>query len=216
MLGVAALSGCSPLMQGAAGTLRLAFAPPASLVVDRADVMQRPRYQLRIDSPFGSALMILAQVEGHSQYWVTSSHQVLVIEHGFIRRVTGFPENLEGTRFLPQGSEPADPFAAGLHRIQTPRGAVREIDWMPGYRYGVRVESTFQRVGVEEHDILGERRRLLRIDETYRTAGTDFAGVNRYWVDPDDGFVFISEQTLMPKLTLRLTQLRPYREGSAR
>lgn len=202
-------------MQGAAGTLRLAFASPAPLVVDRSEVMQRPRYQLRIDSPFGSALMILAQVEGHTQYWVTSTHQVLVIEHGLIRRVTGFPENLEGTRFLPQGDTPHDPFAAGLHRITAARSAVREIDWMPGYRYGVRVESTFQHIGLEEHDILGERRRLLRIDETYRANGTDFAGTNRYWVDPDDGFVFISEQTLLPKLALRLTQLRPYREGAA-
>lgn len=210
VMGAATLAGCSPLMRGATDTLRIAMASPPQLEVSRAQVMQRPSYQLRIDSPFGSAIMILARVEGRTQYWVTSSRQVLLVENGLVRRSTGFPENLEGTRFA--GGQAQDPFAAGLHRIDAPLTAIRELDWMPGYRYGVRVSSTFERIGYEAREILGEQHRLVRIDERYRAEGVEFSGVNRYWVSPEDGFVFVTEQTLAPGLPVRLTQLRPYRE----
>lgn len=210
-LAAGALSACTPLMKGAVDTLRAGVAPPPALVVSRDEVMARPSFQLRVDSPFGSAIMLLARVEGERQYWVTSSSQVLVIEHGLIRRSTGFPENIEATRFVGDGKGAVDPFVTGLHRLPAAAGALREVDWMPGYRFGVRVRTRFERVGMEEHDILGERRRLLRVDEHFEAETAGFTGVNRYWVDPQDGFVFISEQSLLPGLRLRLTQLRPYR-----
>jgi len=214
LIAASALSACTPLMRGAVDTLRASVASPPALTVKREDVMARPSFQLRLDSPFGSAIMVLGRVDGRQQYWVTSSGQVLVIEHGLIRRTSGFPENLEGTRFIADEGEATDPFAAGLHRLTAHSRSIREIDWMPGYRYGVRIRSRFERIGLEEHDILGERHRLLRIDEHLQGEGTDFSGINRYWVDPQDGFVFISEQLLLPSLRLRLTQLRPYRESS--
>ncbi|WP_255345700.1 YjbF family lipoprotein [Azoarcus sp. KH32C] len=201
-------------MRGAVDTFRASVASPPELNVKRDDVMARPRYQLRLDSPFGAAVMVLGRVTGSEEYWVTSSRQVFVIEHGLIRRSAGFPENLEGTRFIAESGQSPDPFVAGLHRIGTDTYSTREVDWMPGYRYGVRIRSRFQRVGIEEHEILGERRSLLHIDEHLRGEGTGFEATNRYWVDPQDGFVFISEQSLFPGLSVRLTQLRPRREAS--
>ena len=214
LLVAGALSACTPLMQGAVDTLRAGVASPPALTVSRDDVMARPSFQLRLDSPFGAAILVLARVDGSEQFWVTSSGQVLVIEHGLIRRTSGFPETLDGTRFVADASGPGDPFAAGLHRLAAGADSLREVDWMPGYRYGVRIHSRFERGGIEEHDILGERHRLLRIDEHLRADGADFAGINRYWIDPQDGFVFISEQLLLPGLRLRLTQLRPYRSAT--
>lgn len=207
---VGALTGCTPLSRGAIDTLRAGFASTPELVVTRDDVMARPRYQMRLDSPFGSAIVVLGRVEGARQFWVTSTNQVLVVEHGLIRRTSGFPENLDGTRVRASGSD-TDPFAAGLHRIAHQFDTEREVDWMPGYRYGVSLHSHFQRVGIEEREILGERRQLLRVDERVRGEGASLDVINRYWVDPQDGFVFVSEQTPLPGLTLRMTQLRPYR-----
>lgn len=210
---VGALTGCAPLSQGAIDTLRAAFASTPDLVVTREDVQARPRYQMRLDSPFGSAIMVLGRVEGPRQFWVTSTNQVLVVEHGLIRRTFGFPVNLDGTRVRGAGEAP-DPFAAGLHRIAQRFDAEREVDWMPGYRYGVSLRSQFERVGIEEREILGERRQLLRVDERVRGEGASLDVTNRYWVDPQDGFVFVSEQTPVPGLTLRMTQLRAYRESA--
>jgi hypothetical protein len=220
-LTLGALAACSPTMRGMVDTLRVAWSAPPAFTDTRAEVLARPLYQQRLDSPWGSAVVALGRVNGDRQFWATSSGQVLVLEHGLIRRSVGFPETLEGTHFVGgEGGDPlarqgADPFAAGLHRLADGARSVRELDWMPGYRYGVRVHSRFERVGLEDHDILGERHRLLRIDEHLQAEGVDFAATNRYWVDPDDGFVFVSEQHLLPGLTLGLTQLRPYR-GAAR
>ena len=209
--GMLVLTGCSPLMQGSIDTLQAALAGPPELVVTRDEVMARPYYQLRLDSPWGSALMSLGRVDGSRQYWATSTGQVLLIEHGLVRRAVGFSRTLEATRFV-DGDE--DPFALGLHRIADGITRMRELDWMPGYRHGVRVQSRFSRGALETHTILGESRELLRIEEQLQGEGgaAGFAALNRYWVDPHDGFVFISEQQPLPGMTLRITQLRPYRE----
>ena len=205
------LAGCSPLMQGSVDTLSAALSGPPELVVTRDEVVARPYYQLRLDSPWGSAVMALGRVEGSREYWATSSGQVLLIEHGLVRRAVGFPETLEATRFV-DGS--ADPFAAGLHRIADGATHVRELDWMPGYRHGVRLRSRFTRGGREAVEILGERRELLRIDERIEAEGGGFSTVHSYWVDPDDGFVFVSHQEPVPGMALRITQLRPYRDAA--
>lgn len=207
------LSGCTPLMKAAVDTVGAAVGSPPALVVSRDAVMARPSFQQRLDSPFGSAVVVLARVEGSEEFWVTSSRQVLVTQNGLIRRTTGFPENLDGSRFVSSPTAPSDPFEAGLHKIAAGMESQREVDWMPGYRYGVRIGSRFQPIGIEEHDILGERHRLLRVDEHFAADGVEFSGINRHWVDPQDGFVFITEQSLLPGLQLRLTQLRPYRSA---
>jgi hypothetical protein len=41
-----------------------------------------------------------------------------------------------------------------------------------------------------------------------------FAGVNHYWVDPADGFIWKSHQFVAPGLPLDLVQLRPYRDAA--
>lgn len=206
-----ALAGCSPLMQGSVDTLRAALSGPPELIVTRDEVLARPYYQLRLDSPWGAAVMALGRVDGSREYWATSSGQVLLVEHGLVRRAVGFPETLEATRFVDGGD---DPFAAGLHRIANGATSVRELDWMPGYRHGVRLNSRFTRGGREAVEILGERRELLRIDERIEAEGGAFSTVHSYWVDPEDGFVFVSVQEPVPGMTLQITQLRPYREGA--
>jgi hypothetical protein len=66
---------------------------------------------------------------------------------------------------------------------------------------------------METVDILGTPRPLLRIDEHVRSAALGFEADNRYWVDPADGFVWKSRQTIPGGLTLTLTELRAYRGG---
>lgn len=215
---VLTLVGCSPIMQGSLDTLRSAVAKPPELVVTRDEVFARPYYQLRLDSPWGSALMALGRVEGSREYWATSTGQVLLIEHGLVRRVFGFPQTLEDTRFVNEEQDGGsgggtDPFSRGLHQIEDGALSVRELDWMPGYRYGVQVQSRFSRGLSETVKVLDESRELLRIDELISAKNADFTVLNRYWVDPADGFIFVSEQHPLPGMALRLTQLRPYRGG---
>lgn len=205
-----ALSACAPPLQGAFGTLRDAlYTPRPTVSTSSADILARPYFQQRLQSPWGTALLVLGRTQGSQEFWATSSGQVLVVEHGLIRRTTGLPQTLEGTRFLGP-----DPFAAGLHTLPDGSHSRRELDWAPGYRYGIQVRSRFRRHGLEAVTLprnLGSPRLLLRIDEELEASNARFSVTNRYWVDPDDGFIYKSRQYLAPHLPVTLTQLRPYR-----
>lgn len=206
-----ALSGCSPspLVRGSLDTLKVAFGGPPTLEQTRSEVEANPNPQIEIGTPYGEAGMVLGRVQDGQEFWVTSTRQVLVIQHGLVRRTVGFPDDLQATRF----SGP-DPFASGLHRLADGAESTREIDWETGYRFGVRLHSRFSRKGTEHIEILGVSRELLRIDEHLQAEGTNFKVTNRYWVDPEDGFIFLSRQHLAPDLPVTLTQLRPYREST--
>ena len=205
------LSACTPtpLMRSSLDTLEAAFTGPPTLEQSRADVEANPNYQLKIGTPYGEASMVLGRLSDGQEYWATSTRQVLVIQHGLVRRSVGFPEDLEGSRFIGP-----DPFAEGLHHLADGAESVRELDWKKDYRFGVRVHSRFTRHGLERVEILGDTHELLRIDETLRTEDATFKATNHYWVDPEDGFIFVSQQNLSPELPVTLTQLRPYREAA--
>ena len=205
------LSGCTPLMRATGETLQAALAGPAPLTIDREQVRAIPYDQLRLDSPYGSAVLVLGRVADGQQYWVAASGQVLVVENGLVRRNTGFPQRLEGARFVG-----ADPFALGLHRLPDQATAERIVDWGPGYRYGVHVYSRFSRMGSERIEILGDSRQVLVVREEWSAPAAGISGSNRYWVAADDGSVIRSEQQLTPDLRVTLTALRISSESARR
>lgn len=203
------LTACAPPMRGAVGTLwDSLYTPSEAFSVTPAAILARPYFQQRLESPWGTALLVLGRTQDSRQFWVTSTGQVLVIQHGLIRRTTGLPQTLEGTRFIGP-----DPFAAGLHTLPDNTFSQRELDWAPGYRYGIRVQSRLRRIGLEKVDLPAylDAPLLLRIDEELKASNARFAVTNRYWVDPEDGFVYKTRQYLAPRLSVTLTQLRPYR-----
>jgi hypothetical protein len=187
------------------------FRRPAPLEFTRAQADKLPYALLRMDSArYGSAVMALGRVVDGDLFWATSSGQVLVERSGLVRRLTGFPATLEGTRFVG-----ADPFAAGLHRVPTGATAHRIVDWMPGSRYGIELDSEFAVHGTESIEILGDRFETLHVVERLRARNLDFAATNHYWVDPARGTILKSEQQLTPDLRVTLTALRPWRPEGA-
>lgn len=197
------LSACTPLMQASGDTFKAALAGPVPLKLSREQVQSVPYDQLLLETRFGSAVLVLGRVEDGQQFWASASGQVLVAEHGLVRRTTGFPENLEGTHFV--GS---NPFASGLHRLPDGATAERIVDWGPGYRYGVRLHSRFQQLGRERIEVLGEAVEVLAIREQWTAPAAGLSGSNRHWVDPRDGTVLKSEQQLTSDLRVTLTALR--------
>lgn len=77
---------------------------------------------------------------------------------------------------------------------------------------GVTLTSRLTHKGLETLEILHKPYVLLRVDEDVEAPG--FQARNRYWVDPDDGFIVQSEQHLTPDLTLTITQLQPTRKDA--
>lgn len=201
-----AASGCSTLSDASVGTLGLLIHGDKSTVSPTAaSVAAKPYYQLEVSSRAGLALLILGNIDHGREAWYDAAGGILFLHYGVLVKTWNMRPDLVATRL------PADsPFRSGLQHVQTPTQTSRSLD-LPGYRYGVTATSTLTPEGLHDVDILGTFHRLLRVDEHIRAPSIGFEADNSYWVDPTDGFVWKSRQSIPGGLTLTLTELRPYR-----
>lgn len=202
----ASLCACNPLMQGSLNTLGASLNGPASLEVTQAQVDALPYYQIQVTTEYGSAVMALVRVQSDLQYWRASSNQLLLLQDGIVVRTFGFPDDLLGTRLAVDS-----PFHSGLQRVVKGQASQRWIDLGPGYQLGVPLSGSLAPVGIETVRILDQDHALLRIDEHLSSPIKGMSASNRYWVDPNDGFVLQSRQQVTPSLSITITQLRPLR-----
>jgi len=207
LLACAALGGCSPLARSTVDMLDAVVFGPGSLEVNKAEVEAFPYALLQIDSPMGEALMVFIYERNGRQAWVASSQQVLMLEDGALVRSVGFPQDLDETRFIG-----TSPFKAGLQNLTAGATFERRLDVISKQRFDIPAYSRFQPRGHEVVDILGKPHELLRVDEDLRADGLGLNVTNRYWVDPQDGFIYASLQYLTPDMPLYLTQIRPPRD----
>lgn len=201
------LCGCNPLMTASVDTFKAAVAGPSPLVLTQAQVDAVPFPQVKVTTVSSEGVMALIRQRGDLQFWVASGKQVLLVRDGLVVRTVGLGTDLDGTRWRGQS-----PFQQGLHRVPDGYRSTRQIDLVGGYRVGLTVTSRMTRKGVETVEILDKPYALLRVDEDIEVAG--FHARNRYWVDPDDGFIVQSEQHLTPNLSLTITQLQPTRKDA--
>lgn len=204
---LALLAGCSPGYRSGIDTVRQALHNHARIEPTPSSVAAKPYFQLQATSPDGRAILILGGVEGDLQGWYGQGGQAVFLKRGVVVRTLGLRQNLDDTLW-PSGN----PFTAGLQSLNSPFEGVRLVDWSPGYRYGVTVHDRLIPAGMEDVAILGTIHHLRRFDEQLNAPTAGFAGVNHYWVDPVDGFIWKSHQVVAPGLPLDLVQLRPYRD----
>ncbi len=195
---------CSPLSQATMETLGSALFPPQGAELSVEQVRALPFAVLKLESPkYGSAYFALGRVVDGQRFWAAASGQVLVESDGLIKRTTGFPSTLAGTQFIGQ-----DPFAKGLQHLEGGESAQRRVDWLPGYRYGILLNSRFTRPK-DTIVILQNERKLARfIEEELHSTDGEFRATNRYWYSPIDGTMIRSEQQLTPdeRVTITFTQ----------
>jgi hypothetical protein len=201
------MHGCTDLSRSSIDAMKLAVHGSPSVDPSAAEVAAKPYYQLEATSPQGSAVLILGNLDGHREAWYGTHQAVVFIEHGRVVQTVGLSQNLDGLQ-LPAN----DPFVRGLQTLTAPIEYSRGEDWSPGYRYGVLVDARLSPAGSEQITILGTTHQVLRVDEQLSAPAAHYRATNHYWVDPQDGFVWKSEQQVVPGLTLKLLQLRPYRE----
>ena len=68
------------------------------------------------------------------------------------------------------------------------------LDFDNDRTYGLIVESTFERMGVEKRTIVELEFDLAMVRERVRARTIDWDHENTYWVDGTDGFVWKSRQ----------------------
>jgi hypothetical protein len=202
-------SGCTTVSLGSLDALKQAVDHRSAIRPTAASVAAQPYFQLQVSSHDGEAIMILASAQGATLGWYGTDGQAVFLRHGLLVKTLGLTQNLDAV-LLPQ----ADPFVSGLQHVQQPITYTRVMDWSPGYRYGVQAQVQLSPKAMEDVEILGTVHHLRRIDERVRSTEAGLDVVNRYWVDPVDGFIWKSRQYAAPDLPLELIQLRPYRESA--
>ena len=203
------LAGCGELSKSLAQTVRAGVTGGPPVAASPEDVAARPLFQMLASNENGKALLILGNVDGPREIWYGPQRTAVFLEQGRVVKTANLVANIEGTRIVG-----TDPFLAGLHRLTGPVDFDSIEDWSPGYRCGVAVHHRIVPAGIETVPILGQQRDLLRVDEERNAAS--WTSRSHYWVDPDTGFIWRSQQQLAPGVALELVQLKPRLQGGPR
>lgn len=197
-----ALTGCGVVGRTSIKTMQLAVQGTPDVQPSAAEVAAKPYPQIKVSGPNGGAVLVLGNIDAGRQAWYSSERSIVFLQDGLLVGTHG------GTPELQQmWIEGDNPFHA-LHTLQGTVAVQRRYDLMPGYRYGIPVIGTLERLGAEPVDILGKVRTLVHVRETLR--GMQWKGENHYWVDPASGFIWKSQQMIAPGTRLEITQLKPY------
>jgi hypothetical protein len=205
--GVLAIAGCTDVSRATVESMQLAWRGQPMIAPTAAQVAAKPYFQMRATTAKGDAVLVLGNIDGQRELWYGTQGVVVVLQGGRVVQTIGLDQNLDGSRV----TAARDPFLLGLHTLKSPLTYQREEDWSPGYRYGIAVRAELVPAGSADIEILGSRHHTLLVTEDALGKNADFHATNRYWVDPADGFVWKSEQHVMPGLTLTLVQFRPHR-----
>lgn len=202
LLIILALTGCGVVGRTSLKTVQLAVQGVPDVQPSAADVAAKPYPQIKVSGPNGGAVLVLGNIDAGRQAWYSSERSIVFLQDGLLVGTHGSTPELQLMWI-----EGQNPFHA-LHTLQGTVTVQRRYDLMPGYRYGVAVTGTLERLGTEPVDILGEVRTLVHVRETLR--GTQWRGENHYWADPASGFIWKSQQMIAPSTRLEITQLKPY------
>jgi hypothetical protein len=207
MIAAALASGCTNVSRSTVDTMRLAWQGTPKVSPTAEQVQAKPYFQMRATTAHGDAILILGNIVGSRQYWYGTKGVAIVLENGRVVQTIGLDQNLDGSR----ANNAGDPFASGLQRLDATATYDRIDDWSPGYRYGIPVHAQLKPSGDTRIDILGTSHDVLLVTENVSAEAARYHATNRYWVDRTDGFVWMSEQEVLPGITIKLVQLRPYR-----
>jgi hypothetical protein len=196
------LPGCGVVGRTSVKTVQIAMQGRPNVEPTVADVAANRYPQIKVTGARGGAILVLGNLDGDRQAWYSSDHSIVFLEDGLLVGTHGGTPELQAMRI-----EGENPFR-NLHRIQAPIAVQRRYDIMPGYRFGVQISGTLERIGTENVQILGRSLSLLHIRE--RLIGQGWKHDNHYWVDPSNGFIWKSVQALAPDASLEIIQLKPY------
>ena len=139
-------------------------------------------------------LVILETVENNNYAWVSKDNVYIVTRDGRIVRSLGLLNNITKITSINQS----------FKDIITKPNPVTEhysyYSFEEPLLLNLKVSVSITNKGVQEIEILGERMKLILIEESITSELIGWKEKNQFWVDPDDYFVWKSIQNITPKL----------------
>ena len=160
--------------------------------------------QIVEDIPYASALLkigkgtqglvILESIENKNYLWVSKDNVYFVIRDGRIERSLGLINNLTQITSIDQS------FKDLLTKPTPVTEYYSYYSFEDPLLFDLKVAISIENKGIHEIEILGERRKLVLIEESISSELIGWKEKNKFWVDPNDYFVWKSEQNISPKL----------------
>ena len=206
-LSLAALcSGCSQKLNNVYETLELATVGIADTQLSNEKILQIPYASIYTkigDGP--QAFMVLGFYEHEQAKCFSADSAMIATRHGRIVKTIGlYGQNLEAVTELEQ-----DPLGLNLNFASTPKFWQRRADWSPNYQFNVKLSSSFERVGQESLQVLGQTRIAQKYLERVQWAEGGYD--NLFWIDSETGQVLKSQQQLGPNMPIiEIVHLKRY------
>jgi Group 4 capsule polysaccharide lipoprotein gfcB, YjbF len=180
------LCGCTAVqsLNNAADTIDLAVNGFPDTPIDLAALREKPYASQLVRIGKGpKSSMILAEIQGETQLWIGADRSLLYMRHGRIIKTAGLYYDIHTIALTPP------PWMGGAvqqHLI---------MDWKYRGLFGVHCDSLFTAKGhfsVLVADVVQE---LQLWEEALSCPQLKWRVVNSYWVAPETGVVWQSEQT---------------------
>ena len=146
-------------------------------------------------------LVILESIENNNYVWVSKDKVFIVTKDGRIERSLGLLNNLTKISSIDQSFKDV---------ITKPNPVTKYYSY---YSFeeplliDLKVTISIENKGMHEIQILGERKKLVLIEESISSELIGWKEKNKFWVDPIDYFVWKSEQNISPKLPTFIFQV---------
>jgi hypothetical protein len=146
------------------------------------------------------SLIILQSKNSDVYTWVSSDKRIFFTENGRIVGTVGLPND--------------------LYKIKRPEISFSQIldgtsltNYIAYYSFrkpelnNLRVEISIEVLGEDKIILLGQERNLILVEERLVSKKINWKTINRYWVDPENYFVYKSQESISPKLPVLTFQV---------
>ena len=146
-------------------------------------------------------LVILESIENNKYSWVSKDEVFIVTKDGRIERSLGLLNNLTKITSIDQS------FKDLLTKPNPVTEYYSYYSFEDPLLFDLKVSISIENKGIHEIEILGDRKKLVLIEESISSELIRWKEKNKFWVDPIDYFVWKSEQNISPKLPTFIFQV---------
>ena len=194
--------GCSAIPENVAGNFKVAINAFNALVfgyedfpISRELIEQIPYASIRMKIGKGPAgLLILESINNEDEYtWTSADGIFITTKSGRIIAAQGLPNNLNYFNS-------SEPTFLQIIKEETTEGYYRYITLDNPEVFDMRIKVNYKIIGLTKISIFNNEIEVLEIQEDISNKYIRWEYSNKYWVDPETGFVWESDQMIAPNI----------------